>query len=284
MVMPALRTELYQQAAAVCAALGPLQVTEAVLVAPQPAPDRDAEFGLIALEDGSAGLYYAWLGGAQTRLPEHYRAADLAGLQALDVARRYLGDSDVERSLGLAAISALTAHLHRQAGFVPRISTDSMAELALRTDRRLGMIGYFPPLVRQARAGGFSVAVVERKAHMLRHEPGLEISLDPAVLADCDPIICTGATLLNDSCERMLAYCTGAQRIALVGPTCGFFPDALFARGVDVVAGTRIVDLARASARLAAGRKLGDAAVRTLVTRADYPGFAALLQRALQRL
>lgn len=32
---------------------------------PEPAPDKDAEFGMVVLEDGSAVLYYAWLSDTQ---------------------------------------------------------------------------------------------------------------------------------------------------------------------------------------------------------------------------
>ena len=281
--MPAaalLRHQLYDQAAAVCTALGPLEIATALLVDPLPDPTRDAEFGLLALADGSAGLYYAWLGGEQARLPERFRATDLEGVPALEVAALYLADSDSARSLGLAAISAITAHLFRRAGYTPPRSTDSMAGLALAPGLRLGMIGYFPPLVRRARAAGATVAVVERKARMVTRESGLEISLDPAVLLPCEHILCTGATLLNDSFEAMLPWCAGGRSLTLVGPTVGFFPDAVFARGVQAVAGTRILDAVSARARLAAGDALGDAAERTLIRRADYPGFTHLLARA----
>ncbi len=141
------------------------------------------------------------------------------------------------------------------------------------------MIGNFPPLVRRARARGIEVCVVERKAHMLRAEDGLTISLDANVLARCNKIICTGATLLNGSLDEMLGYCVDASAIALVGPTVGCFPDDLFARGIDCVAGTEITDGEAAYAALAAGRRLAALARRTVIRRADYPGFDALLGR-----
>ncbi len=277
--MSPIRHELYAQAARACERLGPQPLARALLVDPEPSPTRDAEFGLLALADGSAGLYYAWLGGEQASLPARFCASELEGLDVLDVCRLYLEDSDVERSLGLAAISAVTASVYRRAGYVPPVAGDSFAGLALAPGDRLGMVGNFPPLVRRARALGADVAVVERKTHMVMQEEGLVISLDPAVLHDRDKIICTGATLLNDSFEAMLAHCGRAARIALVGPTVGFFPDAVFARGVDVVAGTRVRDVACARERLAAGQRMGDAAERTLIRRSDYPGFAALLER-----
>ena len=120
--MSAIRHELFAQAARACERLGPQPLARALLVDPEPSPTRDAEFGLLALADGSAGLYYAWLGGEQASLPARFRATELEGLDILDVCRLYLEDSDVERSLGLAAISAVTASVYRRAGYAPPAS------------------------------------------------------------------------------------------------------------------------------------------------------------------
>ncbi|MGE0485524.1 MAG: DUF364 domain-containing protein [Gammaproteobacteria bacterium] len=278
--MSGLRDTLVEQAARVCAAFGPLHLGRALFGDPTAAAVRDAEFGLLALEDGAAGLYYAWLGGEQALLPQRFRAADFTGVDVMDVVRLYRGEADTERSLGLAAISAVTAYLHARAGYRAPDAPDSMAGLDLAPGTRLGFIGHFAPLVRAARARGIDVAVVERKAHLVHAEPGLVVSLDPAVLHDRTIIICTGATLLNDSFETMLVHCRQADRLLLVGPTVGFFPDVVFARGVDTVAGTSIVDTSLAVSRLAAGHKVGDAGRRTLIARDAYPGFDALLERA----
>lgn len=282
--MTSIRAELYACAERVAAALAPPVVAHVLIADPSPAPDRDAEFGLLALDDGCAGLYYAWLGGSQADMPGRFIADSFNGRPALEVARLALADDDGARSIGIAAVNALTAHLHATAGYVPPPATDGFGGLTLGTDDRLGMIGNFPPLVRRARALGIPTFVVERKAHMVTAEDGLEISLDPRVLLDCTRVLCTGATLINDTLEEMLPWCRNAEQVALVGPTVGFFPDAVFARGVDLVAGTRVVDVPRAFARLGAGEKIGDAAERFVIARDAYPGFAALLDRARTRV
>jgi len=82
---------------------------------------------------------------------------------------------------------------------------------------------------------------------------------------------------LNDSLDEVLGYCRRAEVIVMAGPTVGFFPDPVFARGIDRVAGTRVLDADGARARLEAGDKLGDCGQRTLIRRSDYPGLDALL-------
>lgn len=278
-----IRTELYELAARAAAALPLPPIGGALITDAQPAPDKETEFGLLTLADGSAGLYYAWLGDSQADMPTRFVAEQLVGRPALDIAGFALGDDDGLRSVGIAAINAITEHVYRRAGFAPGPASDSFGGLELARGDVLGMIGHFPPLARRARELGIETHIVERKAHMVTRAPGFEISLDPRVLAPCNKIICTGATLLNDSFDAMLDFCAGATQVAMVGPTVGFFPDAVFARGIAMVAGTRILDGARARACLARNAKLGDCAQRTVLRHADYPGLDALLARAVAR-
>lgn len=254
-------------------------VAEVYVPDAQPAAHRDAEFGLVALAEGSAGFYYAWLGASQAGMAARYAAEDFAGTSPLALARRLARDDDAERSLALAAIGALTTYLHRRAGYLPPTAQDSMAGIACTRGGHLGMIGNFSPLVRRARAAGMRVTVIERKPQMCCEEDGLSITLDPSALASCDAIIVTGATLINDSLDGMLDYCRHARRVVLLGPTAGVLPQVLFGRGIAALGGLEILDAPRALARLRAGEKLGDAARRYLIEASDYPSFDALVAR-----
>lgn len=244
-----------------------------------PVAHRDAEFGVVALADGSAGLYYAWLGPTQAGMARRYADIDFTGMNPLLLTRRLARDDDAERSLALATVGAVTTHLHRRAGHVPPTAADSMAGIVCTTGGHLGMIGHFPPLVRHARAAGMRVTVVERKPQMLREEEGLSITLDPHALAPCSDIIVTGATLINDSLDAMLVWCRHARRVVLLGPTAGVVPQVLFAHGIAAVGGLEILDAPAAIARLRAGERLGDTARRYLMEADDHPSLDALLAR-----
>lgn len=267
----------------VAACCRPPPIAQVYVPDARPATHRDAEFGLVGLADGSAGLYYAWMGSSQAGMAGRYAAADLIGGDVLALARRYANDDDAERSIALAAMGALTAYVQARAGYVPAAAGGSMAGVSLVPGGRLGMIGNFPPLVRQARAAGVEVRVVERKAHMVREEPGLVITLDPTALAGCDEIIVTGATLINDSLDAMLPYCRAARRVSLLGPTAGVFPDVLMARGITAVGGLRILDAGLACARMKAGERLGDSAERFLEEAGSCPGLDTLLTEGARR-
>ncbi len=276
-----IRDELIALAEQACAALAPVSIERVLLVDPHPSPDRDAEFGLVELDNGSAGLYYAWLGVSQADMQEQFNVDRLTRLTPLQLARYTARNSDAERSLGLATLNALTDAFYRAAHYRPPEAPDSMGGLEFDPRDHVGMVGNFPPLVRKLTALDVRTTVIERKAHMISDADRVRITLDPATLRDCNKIICTGATLLNNSLDDVLEHCRGADVITLLGPTAGFFPDPLFARGIDRVGGTSLIDASAAYSRLERGDKVGDAALRTLITRDEYPGFDTLRARAV---
>jgi len=245
---------------------------------PQIAADKDAEFGLVELDDGAAGLFYAWLGETQTGISRRFRAPDLIGIGAVELAREFAVDDDMARSIGLAAVNAVTQSVFMRTQFSPAAAANSMAGLKLDRSDRLGMIGNFPSLVRAARAQNIPVTVVERKHHMLAKSDGLEITLDPRALSGCTKIICTAATLINDTFDEMLAYCRGAETLAMIGPSASFFPDPLFERGFHIVGGTTVIDAAGAIDSMRSGRGLRDQTRRYTLTPDNYPGSQSLLK------
>ena len=64
--------------------------------------------------------------------------------------------------------------------------------------------------------------------------------------------------------------------VALIGPSASCFPDPLFAHGVDIIGGSRVLDAHAAITRQRAGLGLGESARRYTLSRTTYPGTAAL--------
>ncbi len=281
------QTDLYQvlrqRALRALEVLGPLRIARSLLVDPTPSASRDAEFGLLTLECGAAGLYYAWLGGDQKSLPDRGQSLCLDDAPVAEILDFLLSDSDAERSLGTAALNACTAALFERAGFSPPDATNAFGGLRFDDTDILGMVGNFPPLVRQARARKLPVRIVEKKPHMVQNAENLVISLDPAVLNPCSKVVCTGSTLINHSLEQTLAACPRGADIVLLGPTVGCFPDDFFERGVVSLAGTAIADGFAAHDVLAAGGRLGDVSRKTVITPSDYPGFETLISEAARK-
>jgi uncharacterized protein (DUF4213/DUF364 family) len=272
---PPIRRWLVEAAQRIDAALGPAHVRRIVLPPLVEKPGKEGEFCAVQLDDGAVGLSFAILGDTLAAL--HAGASRRERMHAMELVRGYAEGDLAARTLGLAAINALTRRLYLRAGFVPDASVDSFGSLALAAGDRLGMVGHFTPLIREARALGVPVTVLELRPELLREEPGLVVTLDAKRLAGCNKIVSTSTLLLNDTFEQVSAAWNGADAVALVGPSAGCPPDALFAAGVSAVGTIWVVDAPALLERIGAGEKWSGAAKKVTLTGERYPGLDVLL-------
>jgi uncharacterized protein (DUF4213/DUF364 family) len=281
MSAPPVRRWLVEAAGRIEAALGPARVRRVALPPLLDAPGKEGEFCAVQLEDGSVGLSFALLDGTLRAL--HARPGLAGGTPAAALVAGYAQGDGAQRALGLATINALTRRLYDRAGFAPDGSIDSFGSLDLSAGDRLGMVGHFSPLIRHARELGIPVVVLELRPDLVREEPGLVVTLDPRRLAGCNKIVSTSSVLLNDTFEQVAAHWRHAEAVAIVGPSAGCPPDALFASGVSAVGSAWIVDAQVFLARVEAGEKWGAASRKVTLTRQGYPGFERLLATAKGR-
>lgn len=272
---------------ALAAAVGGLPRIQALHLPPLPsgeAASREArgEFCALELAGGTLGLAYVLLGDTLPALHAGPWRQHLPGQDALALAERLPTSTDpVERVLAWAALNALTRWLLDRAGYQPPPSRDSLGQLPLAPGVRVGMVGLFGPLVARILASGAELDVVELRADLVQAQPGLRVSLDPAVLSGCRHILCTSTVLLNNTLEALLPHCRNAVDLALIGPGAGCLPDALFARGVTLLGGSWVVDAPACLAALTQGESLRGATQKVAMERSSYPGAAALLARAV---
>jgi uncharacterized protein (DUF4213/DUF364 family) len=77
---------------------------------------------------------------------------------------------------------------------------------------------------------------------------------------------------LNNSLDEILAYCSPDAFISIIGPTAGYFPDPLFARGVDIVGGRVVKNDALFLQLLSERKRWGDATQRICFQKETYEG------------
>jgi uncharacterized protein (DUF4213/DUF364 family) len=245
---------------------------------------HDAEFCAIELEDGAFGLSYVLLGDTlDVLLKSHGGArgmAPLAGADPMALASRLENGSPVERAIALAAINALTDSVWRQIGYEPPPAGNSLGEVTLTAQDHLGMIGFFPPLVRRVAEAGGRLSVVEMDAAMVERQrerfPNVHITLNRADLGPCNVVVGTSTMLLNHTLDDMLAAAPNATRFAVIGPSAGLWPDALFERGVTLLGGTRVVDARRFREAMAGGESWSEATRKFAMARETWPGWRRL--------
>ena len=263
------------------AAQGPLPRIRALHLPPnRRTDDNRGIFCAMELEGGSIGLSYVLLDDTLERLRDGSDGFGLSGTDTLEVARRYVDDKGIWKTLGFAAANALTRCLFDRAGFRPDCNVDSIGQVNPQPGEHIGMIGYFAPLLGRITASGARLTIVELRADLVGEHDGYRVTLDAEDLSGCSKVISTSTLLLNDTLDRMLECCRNARWFAMVGPSAGCLPDALFARGVTLLGGSWVDDRDGFTAALRSGESLGEHASKFALTADGYPGFDVLLARA----
>lgn len=262
------------------AALGHPRIKALHLPPPIADDSRRGEFAALELDDGSLGLAFVLLEGTLAQLRAGTGTSGLVGARALEVAEAMAGPLGSARTLGWAAAQALATSLARRAGWQPPLTTDSFATLAPGPGDHLGLVGLFGPLMKRLTQTGARITVLELRTDWVGRHEGYEVTLDAAALEPCNKVLATGVMLLNDTLDGVLAHTRNAQRVALVGPSVGGLPDALFARGVHVLGGTWVEQPAAFVDALLAGVVREGTARKCALTREAWPGWRALLARA----
>ncbi len=250
-----------------------------LLLPPLDTSGKDAEFCALQLANGSIGLSYVLLGDTLNKLRGTQPQTLLVGMDALTLAHWFGENDEARRAVGLAAVNAISQCFFQRAGYLPDAATDSIGLLAPTSGDHIGMIGYFAPLIDRILASGARLTVVELNPKWLQAREGLCVTMDLTELGTCNKVVSTSTVLLNDTLDAVLGTCRRADYFGIIGPTAGWVPDPLFARGVNTVGGTRVVDTETFCAALTAGEAWGRYTEKYCLRAETYPGFDALLRR-----
>ena len=244
-----------------------------------PGAENKGEFCALELEDGSLGLAFVLLGDTLEQLRAGREGFGLAGADALALARRFAQREGIARTLGFAAANALTRCFFDRAAYLPDTSADSIGQLDPQPGERIGMIGLFTPIVERIVKAGAELIVVELKSDLAGDRGRFRVTLDAGELETCVKVVSTSTLLLNDTLDAMLAHCRQARSFAMVGPSAGCLPDALFARGVTLVGGSWVHDRQGFLDALRRGESHRRHTRKFAIAAAGSPGFERLLAR-----
>ena len=238
------------------------------------------DFGLLFLEGGTVAPFYASLPGALSALKTRFSNNEITQYSLLDLVRLYGENDPASQALGLGAFNAMSQYVMKASGFLPQQASSSpknMGSAAPQKGEQIGMVGYFCPLIDKLLDRGVNVLVIERVPERVEIRPGLSLSEDAADLSQCRLVLCTAATLINDSIDDILSHCQGAENFSLIGPSGSGLPDLLFERGVDSVGGVYFGNQPALDAKLESRESWGAAGDKYQLMPQTYPGFQALL-------
>ena len=249
------------------------------LYKPRPATptEQPKKFGVVALDDGSCGFFFAGLDDTLSHL-NACEPRQFTDLPTLDLVKHCLSEDPLSTAVGLGALNAVSQHLLKTAGFKLDRATDPVGRLDLANARRIGMVGFFAPLIREWENYPGTLTVIEKDPKFLDRSGPFEVTDQNDRLRDCDRVLITGSTLINDTLDDVLSHCNPKARVALVGPSASCLPDPIFDRGVDVVGSTMVCDLPGLEALLEAGQPWAEGTTKYCITRDQYPGIRQMIR------
>lgn len=242
---------------------------------------KGSNFGAIMLEDHSIGVFYVSLSPEFKKLGQNTDINNFIGIDPVILAKEF-GTSDIfNKTLAMGAINAISQHIFIISGYKFDFTTDSLGLLNLNQDDKPGMVGFFPPLVKLIEKMGLELIIIEKKAQLIKKTANWEVTLDPKRLIDCNKVLITSTTVLNESIEDILKFCSQADKISIIGPTAGFLPDPLFSRGVDIVGGTYIHSPGLFMELISENKRWGPSTKKYCIQRDKYPNISSLLDRII---
>ena len=212
---------------------------------------QDVRIGLgytgVQLQDGRAGVAYT-LGRDSFSGCSAFRGnSPLTGRLASELLE-FLGSANpVESSLGLATANAL-ANVS-PTGAIPG---DILQELEILPTDRVGMIGYFGPLVAQLENRVAKLEIFEEKRERSDNlrPPAEETETLPA----CQVAIITSTTIINSTIDDLLDAAKSCREVCLVGPSTPLLPDAFRGTPVTCLSGMTVTDSAEILRVISEGR------------------------------
>jgi len=184
--------------------------------------------------------------------PVSARAVPFPGMlkdrPAAEIMADALSPDGLRRAVGIACLNALAELCWRRRSnpdveLLP--GADAFDATEFRPEDRVVVVGAFVPFLKELKRRRQPFLVLEQNRAMLKPEempfyrPAKEAR---EVVPEADVLLVTGATLLNDTLEDLLAWAPPEARVTVVGPTVGMVPDALLARGADILGSVRITE------------------------------------------
>jgi uncharacterized protein len=179
------------------------------------------------------------------RMPQ---AGKLEGKSVSEIINYALDGNVLKSAIGVATLNAVShAILDSPRGReMPVIrDADGFDLLDIKPKEKVSLVGAFAPYIRRLKQMGNPFFIIERNPRTLRADEmdyyRSENQLSQTV-SESDVLIMTGTAIVNHTIDSILSALRAGQRSAIVGPTASMVPDAFFGRGVDVLAGIRLID------------------------------------------
>lgn len=195
-------------------------------------------FTAVTLSDGSGGISFAFPYGDSCQVDSASYRGSTVGRSAAELVELLGSRNLVDAAIAVATVNALTAAPRRS---LPDTASSSELQIIRPTDT-VGIVGNFGPLCAKIGSLCKEVRVFDIKPVGNMYP----VWSESIYLPGCDVVYITASTLINNTLDGVLSFCTDAREIVLLGPTVVEMPELFRAHGVTLLAGAELIDTEKA--------------------------------------
>jgi len=123
---------------------------------------KESEFMAVMLESKTVGISYVMLPDKRKADYNRLSAADFEGQSPVDLALKFGSDDEFENMMGLAALNVICQQVILSSCYSIDISTDSLGLIDIEKGDRVGMVGFFYPLIKRVEQKGAELVIIEK--------------------------------------------------------------------------------------------------------------------------
>jgi len=179
------------------------------------------------------------------RMPQ---AGKLGGSPVSEIIKYALDPNVLKSAIGVATLNALSQLIiesEKKGEYQIIKDKDGFDLLEIQPHETVSLIGAFGPYIRRLKMMGNPFFIIEKNPQTLRPDEMKYFKPESEMinaLEKSSVLIITGTAIVNHTIDPILSLITNGKRTAIIGPTASMIPDAFFERGLQVMAGVRILN------------------------------------------
>lgn len=186
------------------------------------------------LSDGAVGISYTLRDGLPNGCSVFPLVQEVEGSPADEIAKWVVSrEDDVLRGIGAAVLNAASHDLD-----IPDDDSPDPFGLKIKKDDIVGMVGYIRPVAMQLRELAAEMRIFDQGLYRAGGDEAIcPTEQEGQLLPQCDVVILSGTTTINQTLDGLLVMCPKAREIVLVGTSTPMFPQGFVGTGVTRLAG-----------------------------------------------
>jgi len=189
----------------------------------------------VEVSDRDVGLAYTFRHDIGATCAAVKEAGEITGRATKELVGWIKKGDLLSNAIGLATLNALL-----QPSLPESLGEDFLSFLEIGPHDKVGMVGFFGPLIKPLRRRCGELLIFERE---IKREKGL---LDPEEirlrLPHCSIVILSATTLINQTFDQITKYIGKSREVVLLGPSAPLIPDLFEETPITWLAGIQMVD------------------------------------------